>query len=86
MLHSTVTKKGQTTLPSRVRRALNMKPGDKLVYELEEKSVVVRVDPGTRSLMGSLPSDKGKGISFKTIRDRAAKAWKRGAGNEGSGR
>ncbi len=34
MLHSTVTKRGQTTLPSRVRRTLQVAPGDRLVYEL----------------------------------------------------
>lgn len=74
MVHSTVTKKGQTTLPSVVRDALKVKPGDKLIYELEEGSVTVRVDPGTRSLMGSLPSRKGKGLSFDEIREVARKA------------
>ena len=29
--HSTVTSKGQTTIPGRIRKALRIKPGDKIV-------------------------------------------------------
>ena len=34
MLHSTLTSKGQTTIPSEVREALNLRPGDKISYEV----------------------------------------------------
>jgi len=30
--HSTVTSKGQTTIPGEIRKALQIKPGDKLEY------------------------------------------------------
>ena len=36
---STVTSKGQTTLPRDVREALALKPGDKVVYIVENGSV-----------------------------------------------
>jgi antitoxin PrlF len=39
---STVTRKGQTTLPKEVRDALRIKPGDRIVYELEGDSVRIR--------------------------------------------
>ena len=35
MSHSTVTSKGQTTIPGKIRKALRIKPGDKLEYAVE---------------------------------------------------
>jgi AbrB family looped-hinge helix DNA binding protein len=74
MLHSTVTKKGQTTIPGEIRAALRIKPGDKLEYEVDGDQVTIRVHPGTKSLKGALASNKGKGLSFGQIREAAAAA------------
>lgn len=74
MAHSTVTRKGQTTIPGEIRKALQIKPGDKLQYAVEGDSVRIRVHPGTRSLKGVLASKKGKRMSFGEIREAAAKA------------
>ena len=74
MLHSTVTVKGQTTIPGKIRKALQIKPGDKLEYELEGDRATIRVHPGIRSLKGVLASSKGKGKSFAEIREAAAAA------------
>ena len=74
MSHSTVTRKGQTTIPRTIRKALHIKPGDKLEYALEGDHVTIRVHLGTRSLRGVLASKKGKGMSFAEIREAAAKA------------
>ena len=74
MLHSTVTSKGQTTIPERIRKALGIKPGDKLAYEVEGERATIRVHPGLRSLKGALASSKGKGMSFARIREAAAEA------------
>jgi len=73
MLHSTVTRKGQTTIPGKIRKALRIKPGDKLEYEMAGDHVTIRVHLGTRSLKGILASKKGKGMSFAEIREAAAK-------------
>lgn len=78
MLHSTVTSKGQTTIPGEVRDALRIRPGDKLAYELSGDHVTVRVHPGTSSLGGALASRKGKGLSFTQIRAAAARERIRG--------
>ena len=40
---STVTEKGQVTLPAGMRRALGLKPKDRVVFELDEKEKVLRV-------------------------------------------
>jgi AbrB family looped-hinge helix DNA binding protein len=74
MAHSTVTKKGQTTIPGKIRKALEIKPGDRLEYVVEGDHATIRVHPGTRSLKGVLASKKGKKMSFGKIREAAAKS------------
>ena len=71
MLHSTVTSKGQTTIPEKIRKALRIKPGDRLEYEVEGDRAMIRVHPGIRSLRGALASNKGKGMTFAEIRAAA---------------
>ena len=74
MPHSTVTSKGQTTIPGEIRAALRIKPGDRLDYAIDGDHATIRVNPGTRSLKGVLASTKGKGMSFAQIRAAAGKA------------
>ena len=80
MPHSTVTSKGQTTIPGKVRAALKIKPGDRLDYVVHGDHATMRVNPGTRSLAGALASRKGQGMSFGQIRAAAARAALRRAG------
>ena len=77
MLHSTVTSKGQTTIPQQVRRALRIKPGDRLEYSVENDRATIRVHPGLRSLKGALASRKGKAMPFSEIRAAAAETRRR---------
>ena len=77
MLHSKVTSKGQTTIPGKIRKALRIKPGDKLEYVMRGDHATIRVHPGTRSLKGALDSRKGEGMSFAEIREATAKAVRR---------
>jgi AbrB family looped-hinge helix DNA binding protein len=88
VLHSKLTSKGQTTIPGRVRAALNLKPGDQIAYELEEGRVTLRVHPGAKALAGILGGKKGKGLSFAEIRASAAASTKAEmrAGRNGWGR
>ena len=74
MLHSTVTSKGQTTIPEKIRKALRIKAGDKLEYEVQGDRATIRVHPGIRSLRGVLASKKGKRMSFTQIRKAATEA------------
>lgn len=77
MLHSTLTTKGQTTIPEKIRKALHIKPGDRLEYEIKGDRAIIRVHPGIRSLKGVLASKKGKGMSFSEIREAAAESARR---------
>ncbi len=74
MNHSTVTTKGQTTIPGEIRQALKIKPGDRLEYAVEGDHATIRVHPGTRALKGALASAKGKELSFAQIRQAAVEA------------
>ena len=74
MPHSTVTRKGQTTIPGKIREALRIQPGDRLEYVVQGDHATIRVHPGTRSLKGVLSSAKGKRMSFAQIRRAAARA------------
>ena len=80
MFHSTVTRKGQTTIPGPVREALHIQPGDKLEYDIQGSQATIRVHPGIMALQGALASSKGEGLSFAEIRQAAADVWKRGRG------
>jgi bifunctional DNA-binding transcriptional regulator/antitoxin component of YhaV-PrlF toxin-antitoxin module len=73
MTHSTVTRKGQTTISGKIRKALQIKPGDKRQYVVEGDHATIRVHPGTRSLKGALASKKGKKMSCGEIREAATK-------------
>lgn len=79
-MHSTLTKKGQTTIPGEVRKALGMKPGDRLIYTVEGNLVTMRVHPGARSLSGALAIDKPTGKSFAEIRAELAKRARKNGG------
>ncbi len=72
-MHSTMNKKGQTTIPAQVREALKIKPGDKLEYVLGSNYVTFRAHPRARAPRGALASNKGKALSFSQIRKAAIK-------------
>lgn len=43
MLKATVTSKGQITLPSAVRKTLEIRPGDRIVFEVQDQTFTARV-------------------------------------------
>jgi len=53
---STVTSKGQVTIPKPVRDRLGIKPGDAVEFELaaDGRVVLVKVDGGRRVVSGSI--------------------------------
>ncbi|MBE0429353.1 MAG: AbrB/MazE/SpoVT family DNA-binding domain-containing protein [Thermoleophilia bacterium] len=44
---STLTSKGQTTIPNEIRKKMDLKPGDGLVYSIEGERIVIRPVKGT---------------------------------------
>ena len=56
MAVSTITSKGQTTIPGEIRRHLKLKPGDRIefVVEADGKVVLMPATVDVRELKGSL--------------------------------
>lgn len=73
MADSTVTSKGQTTVPAAVREALRLAPGTRLVWHvLSDGSVLVRAkNRSIRELAGSL-----KPASRKRVRIEDMNPWR----------
>lgn len=84
MITSKITKRGQTTLPRRVRDALNIKPGQSLVYKLEGDRVLLGCHPGVLASFGALNKNmRAHSTDFKEARAAAREGWTEHAGMEG---
>ena len=57
MFESSITIKGQTTLPKPVRDSLKVKPGDKVRYVILDEGVLIMPVRPTSRLFGSLKYD-----------------------------
>ncbi len=69
MHESTVTAKGQTTLPKDVRSILNVKPGDKVRYLLLDGEVRILKARPLASLKGLLKRDGQGAISLAEMEE-----------------
>ena len=67
--YSTVTLKGQITIPADIRRELGLEPGEKVVIRKEAHQAIIAPAPNFFSLAGSLKSTRP--ISLKAARKRA---------------
>ena len=69
MLDSTITSKGQTTLPKAIRDSLALRPGDKVRYVVLDKAVLIMPVRPTSLLFRSLKYD-GSVVALEDM-DRA---------------
>ena len=59
MIRSTLTDKWQTIIPAEIRKALGLKPRQRLLYELVDGAVLVKPQPETlKDLYGDLADGK----------------------------
>lgn len=58
MLVTTITQKGQATIPAPIRKKLGLKPGEKIIYQEKGKDIIVRKLPNFLDLMGSIKTKK----------------------------
>lgn len=47
VMKSTLTSKGQTTIPNEIRKQMGLKAGDGLIYSIEDERIVIRPVKGT---------------------------------------
>lgn len=80
MFESSITVKGQTTLPKAVRDSLEVKAGDKVRYVLVDEGVLIVPVRPTSRLFRSLKYD-GPPVSLEemdsAIAEGATERWKR---------
>jgi antitoxin PrlF len=81
MILSRVSSKGQVTLPRKVRQALQLKPGDRVVFLVDQETVTLQpLGPSSaRALAGSLrqfaegrPSGSAREVVKKEVARAAA--------------
>ncbi len=82
MLESTVTRKGQVTIPKEIRDRLGVREGEKVIFVLRGDEVVLKVIRGTiLDLKGSV-KPRAHPEDFEAIRSSVKRAVsKRIAGN-----
>lgn len=69
MTISTITSKGQTTIPKEIRDEFHLKPHDKLIYTSEKDRIIVKPLTGTiLDLKGAFPVRKK--IDFERLREK----------------
>lgn len=74
MLQSTITSKGQTTIPKKIRELLDIKANDRLLYHIEQGTVVLKPLRGDiLELRGSVPA-REQPEDFNAIRAATRKA------------
>lgn len=67
-LRAKVTSKGQLTIPKEVRRALGVREGDYLIFDLEDGEVRVRVEREPVSFADYAGAwREGKGMSIEEV-------------------
>ena len=84
MITSTITERGQTTLPKLVREALHLESGRKLVYEIHKDFVTIKLHPGVMASFGALKIGKeASEKDWEKIRGSARNEWAENTAKEG---
>ena len=74
---STVTSKGQITIPKEIREQLNLKTGNRLEFCVDRSGQVI-LKPrhkDIRALRGILRSRRRRPVSLKEMNEAAARGW-----------
>ena len=77
---SKVTKRGQTTLPTKIREFLHAKPGDTLEYKVIEDSVVLQVkkpdiNETLQKYLGAFGQATAQTTEEALKKDRTKRGW-----------
>ena len=80
MQESTVTSKGQTTLPRSVRAALDLAPGDRVRYVVTDDGVRILKVRSVRDLAGLLARPGRAPVPLEGMEDGIAEGAARDAG------
>jgi len=79
-----LSSKGQMTIPREVRKALNLKPSEKVVIVVEGDQAIIRPLRGSILDIGGTVNigDQGKPIHFRKVREKVKKQVAKGAAED----
>jgi AbrB family looped-hinge helix DNA binding protein len=85
MLTAKISAKGQITLPKKIRQVLEVEPGERVMFVVEDKAVVLRAlgPSSARALAGSLRCYAGRSPDTGLVRAVVKKEVGRAAAREG---
>lgn len=69
---STVTSKGQVTIPKEIRSFLKIKPSDKIDFSIIDGQVVLKSIKTLKSFRGTVPKKRKKGLQLERQQAKAA--------------
>jgi len=73
MSTSILTKRGQTTIPKEVRRALGLSPSDRIAYRIEDDHVIMTAaEHAVDELFGVFKRDAGAPADYNSLRQQFA--------------
>jgi AbrB family looped-hinge helix DNA binding protein len=74
---SVVTRKGQITIPADIRKELNIKEGDRMIFVRQNGSVqMLTPEEIVRRTAGALrPKGGGAALTIEELKEAAAQAW-----------
>lgn len=75
MLSSTITTKGQVTIPIEFRRKLGLKTADRVVFVDRQDAVLVKKMPDLEALYGSLGQKQVGALSVAEMEDLSEKMF-----------
>jgi len=80
---STLTSRGQTTIPKSIREALQLQPGDRVEFILEEDSVVLRrAETDLTALDGMIDRSDHDAVSVEDMHEAIERAASRSTNAE----
>ncbi len=68
MLISTITSKGQLTVPVAIRKVMGVKASDKVIFKRKGKKIFVEKLPSLDSLFGSLSNPNVKPLTISQMK------------------
>ena len=80
MLTSTITQKGQVTIPKQIRNALHLKTNDKVVFVRRGDSIIIKPVRDILSLRGMIEVENSQ--DFASIREQVKKEVSERLANE----
>jgi AbrB family looped-hinge helix DNA binding protein len=71
-MESTITRKGQATIPKLVRERLRLKPGDRLKFFMHPDGSVVLLPKRSASILRGIVKARARRVSIEEMGDAAA--------------